>query len=183
MGRFPEAKDQLDQARELEPLSLIVNAVVGRVSYYARQYDAAIDQYRKTLEIDPDFHVARRFLGQAYAQQGKYEEALAQFQRFPSPEGPHPLIGYVYARMGMQPEAEKVLDDLSVVSGQQYVPPFHVALIYASLGKKDAALNWLEKAVDDRSFAVGLLKVEPMVDNLRDDPRFQKIIADMKFPP
>ena len=76
-----------------------------------------------------------------------------------------------------------LLDELKAVSGQQYVPPFHVALIYASLGKKDDAMIWLKRAVEDRSFNIGLLKVEPMVDNLRSDPRFQKIIADLKFPP
>jgi tetratricopeptide (TPR) repeat protein len=183
MGRFPEAKAQLARARELEPLSLIVNSVAGKVFYYARDHDAAVEQYLRTLDIDPDFWVAHLFLGQAYAQQARYEDAIAELQRSPTSLGPHPLTAYVYARMGKSTEAQRMLDQLQADFDLNYVSPYYVAVIYAGLDNRDQAFAWLKRAIDDRSFGVGLLKVEPMLDNLRSDPRFKKIIADMNFPP
>jgi tetratricopeptide (TPR) repeat protein len=186
MGRFDEAQVHSQRARELDPLSLIIRAVTGRHFYYARQYEAAIAQYRKALEIDPNFWVARLFLGHAYAQQGKHEEAIAEFQRVRQLPGANleslASLGQLYAVMGRAAEARQVLDEFNELSKQRYIPRYYFAMIYAALGEKERAFAELDKAYDDRNFFIALLRVEPMFDSLRDEPRFQKIVADMKFP-
>jgi TolB-like protein/Tfp pilus assembly protein PilF len=186
LGRFGEALANSQRAQELDPQWLNARTVTGKHYYYARQYDAAIEQYRKTLDIDPDFWVAHLLLGQAFAQNGQYGEAITQFQRVRQVPGANlealPSLGHVYAMIGKTVEAQHVLDELKSLSQQRYVPPYYFALIHAGLGEKEQAFAWLNKACEDRNQLVVWMKDEPMLDSLQGDPRFQKIIADMKFP-
>jgi tetratricopeptide (TPR) repeat protein len=142
---------------------------------------------RKTIDLDPNYWWAHSWLGRAYEQQSQFREAIAEFQeavRLGSGiTEPRALLGRAYAVSGKRAEAQKVLDELSEVSKHIYVSPYNIALIYAGLGEKDQALAWLERAFAERCTWMPLLRVDPELDNLRSDPRFQGLLRRMNFPP
>jgi TolB-like protein/tetratricopeptide (TPR) repeat protein len=180
MGRLDEAGRQMQYARELDPLSIPCNLGVGWSFYYARQYDQAIEQYRKTLEIAPNLPMVLYELGLAYLNKGLYQEALAEFQKAYELSGGAPaavaLLGHAYALAGRTAEARQELARLHEVSKQKYVPSLYRAFIYAGLNDKDQAFLWLEKAYEDRSNYLIYLGVEPSIDNLRSDPRYHDLL-------
>src|SRR5262249_14676052 len=159
----------------LDPLSLIIQATLGRHGYYfARQHDRAITQLQKTLEMDEHFWVAHHFLGWTYANVGRREEALAEFQvarRLDDNLEIVMALGYTQALAGRRPEARQALDELRQLSEKRYVSPALSALIAIGLGEHDQALSWLEKAYEDRAQMLSELAVEPAFDPLRPDPR------------
>jgi TolB-like protein/Flp pilus assembly protein TadD len=179
MGRFDESLLELKQAQKLDPLSLIINAVVGAHFYYARQYDRAIEQCRETLELDPNFHVAYGIIGEAYTQQGMYKEAIAELQKAISlsfgPEG-LAMLGYAYAVAGQRSQARKVLNRLKDLSDQRYIEPASIAIIYVGLAQREQAFEWLERAYEDRNELLMMLKVDPRLDTLRSDTRFTELL-------
>jgi len=187
MGRHDEAITEIKRAQQLDPLSLIINAVVGRRFRSARRYDEAVEQLRKTLEMDPNFAVAHWLLGDAYEQKGKYESAIAEYQKGRSASGGSvylvAALGHVYAAAGNRREALKILGELKELSKRTYVSPLSIGSIYNALGDKDQALEWLEKAYQDRAAGMTDLKLDPMPDPLRSDPRFQNLLRRMNFPP
>jgi TolB-like protein/class 3 adenylate cyclase len=185
--RFPEAIAEIKRAQELDPLSLIINMNVAWSFYFARQYDEALEQSQKALELDPNFPPARWMLGQAYRQKGIYDKAIAEFQSGLQLSGGDPLrvavLGHAYAVAGKRAEAEKVINDLTEISKQRYFPPYFIALIYVGLNDKDQAFVWLEKAFAEHSSGMTYLKVEPMFDPIRSDPRFQDLLRRVGFTP
>jgi len=186
MGRYQEAVSEIKQAQRLAPLSLNINVQVARILYFAREYDEAIEQCRKTLELEPDYGGARFFLARIYKQKGMYQEALAEFEKTKNLLGDNAevmsLIGYTYAVSGRRVEAQKVLQKLQVQSNQNYVSPYHMAIIYAGLGERDKAFNWLGKAYEDREGRLTILKVVPEFDSLRSDPRFAELMRRIGLP-
>jgi DNA-binding winged helix-turn-helix (wHTH) protein/TolB-like protein/Flp pilus assembly protein TadD len=186
MGRQQEAVSEIKQAQRLAPLSLNINVQVARILYFAREYDEAIEQCRKTLELEPDYGGARFFLGRVYKQKGMYREALAEFEKARDLLRDNAevisLIGYTYAVSGRHAEAQKVLQDLQARSNQNYISPYHVAMVYAGLGERDKAFNWLGKAYADREGRLTILKVVPEFDSLRSDPRFADLIRRIGLP-
>ena len=180
LGRLDEAKEEMKRAQELDPLSLIINTNVGWVQYFARRPDEAIEQNRKTVEMDPNFARVHLRLGMAYVQKGMFQEAIAEYKKNLLLAGDDPyvisLLGYAYAVSGQHEEAKETLNQLQELQKKQYVPPYSIALIYTGLGEKDRAFEWLEKAFEDRSGAMIYLKVEPMLDRLRSDPRLSNLI-------
>lgn len=184
--RFDKAMAELNRARELDPLSLIISTNVGWLFYFARQYDQAIEQYGKTLEMDPNFFPARIKLAYAYAQKGMYEEAISEFQKAGDNSGGSPFLadlGYAYAIAGKSAEAEKVLDELEGEAAKRYISPFDIAIFYTGLGEKDRAFGWLEKAYEDRNGTLAWLKVDPKLDSLRSDPRFTNLLLRVGLVP
>jgi serine/threonine-protein kinase len=191
MGLRNEAIAEGKRAQELDPLSLIINFELGLGFYYARNYVQAIEQFQKTLELDPNFPPAHQFLGAAYEENKMYDEALAAFKkRISLQEGKGGSewsfsmagLAYVYAVSGQKSEAQTVLDELKQLSEQQYVPATSIALIYTGLDEKDQALAWLEKAYEEHSFQVQWLKVEPRWDSLRSNPRFSALMRRIGLP-
>ena len=180
MGRLEEGIAEMNRARELDPLSLVVNTGLGRLLHFAREYDQAIEQYQKTLEMDPTFAQVHFDLGMAYLQKGMFEEATARFQKGVTLSGGLPAmvmaLGYVHALRGKRAEAEQILDQLQEPSKQRQISPLYKAFIYAALGKKDQAFEELQRGYEDRSGLLVYLKVEPMFDSLRADPRFQNLL-------
>ncbi len=185
LTRFDEAIAELKRAIELDPLSLVINTDLGNTYYRARRYDEAIDQMRKTLEMDSGFYYAHWNLGSALAAKGALGPAIEEYQKAralnddPSMLG---LLAHAYAVSGNKSEALKIRDQLEVLSKQRYVSAYSFALVYLGLGDKEEALRWLEKAYQDRAGdALRFIRVEPLLDSLRGDPRFEALVAKI-FP-
>jgi len=181
MGRPDEAIREARRAQELDPLSLFNNP--GFVLFLARQYDQAIAAARETLELDPDFAVAHMVIGLSYVQKRMYEEGISELRRAEDNPDSRALLGYAYAVAGRRGEARKILDELNQLSRQKYVASVPVAIIHIGLGEKEQALDWLEKGYDERLWEMGMLKVNPVFDPLRSEPRFQDLIRRVELTP
>ena len=180
LGQTQESLAQMNRARDLDPLSISMNFSLGWRLYMAGQYDQAIEQLRNTLDMDPNFILPRIVLGQAYEQKGAYPQAIAELQKAVSiaPDSPPILgaLGHAYGLAGMKPEAEKILSQLTELNRKRYVSPFYIAIVYAGLHENAKALDWLERAYADRSNAIIFLRVDPELEGLRFDPRFQNLL-------
>ena len=180
MGRVEECLAEMKRAQELDPLSVIINATAAWLYYHAHQYDRAIEQGLKALEMDAAFSTTHFFLGLAYVQTGRYAEAIAALGKAGARSGGLPVtvaaLGHAYAVSGQRDEAIKILDQLIELSKQRYISPYDIARIYAGLGQKEEAFAWLEKAYEERSSSMTYLKVEPQFDDLHSDPRFASLL-------
>jgi tetratricopeptide (TPR) repeat protein len=167
-------------ARELDPLSLIINATQGLMFYLAGREDAAIEQLHQALELDPEFFVAHWELGLAYQQKQMYEEARLEFQkaRAISPRNSAILesLGETYALSGKRNEALQILNQLIQISKQEVVSSYVIAELCVTLGANDQAFEWLEKAYDQRDSNLIFLKVDPALRTIRSDPRFHDLL-------
>ncbi len=167
------------RAIELDPLSLIINADLCWVYFNGRRFDEAEAQARKTLEMDPRFYVAHYYLGEALQFKGKLAGAIAEFQKaYDSNNDPFSLamLGQAYARQGKTDEAQKVLARLREQAKSQYISPYAFAVVLTALGDKARAIDELEHGYDDTGFYISLIKVDPLFDDLRGDPRFDALV-------
>jgi serine/threonine-protein kinase len=180
VGQHDQAIAAIRRAIELDPLSLIIHATLGRHGYYfARRYDEAIAQLRKTLEMDEDFWVAHLWLGWAYGQVGRLPEAVAELETARRLDDNLEIVaalGNVHGLAGRRREAQQALDELQDLSRTRYVSPMLGALIAVGMGEHDEAFGWLEKAYEDRAQMMSELKAEAAFDPLRPDPRFADLL-------
>ncbi|NIM59022.1 MAG: protein kinase, partial [Candidatus Aminicenantes bacterium] len=180
-GRFEEAIDEMKQALELEPLSIIINSCMGQTLYFARKYDEAIEQLQKAIEMDPNYHDPQSWRGMAYIEKGMPEKAIEKLQKDAPSIGITTrwiaAIGYAYAELGRRDEALRIIDQLKNLSAKRSVDPYFISWIYASLGQKDPAFDWLNKAIDARSGFIVYLNVDPVFDSIRSDPRFKDLLS------
>lgn len=185
MGRIGDSFDQINKARALDPLSISINFSLGWRLYMARQYDRAIDQLRNALEMDPSYELPHLVVGQAYEQKGEFALAIPELRKAVELSHGAPLmasaLAHAYARSGNKAEAEKILGDMVRQSKDRYVSPYYFAIVYVGLGENDKAMNWLDKAIADRSNGLVFLKVEPELDNLRSNPRFVALQQKLKL--
>jgi tetratricopeptide (TPR) repeat protein len=182
MGRQDDAVAEIQLARELDPLSLTINANVAWILAIGQQYEQAIEQGRKTLEMDPNFALGRYRLGQTYVLSGKYSEAVAELKKAHALSGsPRAMaeLGLAYALAGNRSEALKLLGQLTEESKQRHISPFNLAVIYGGLGDNGRALECLEKAYEERSPSLNLLKLSPAFTSLRGDPRFVAMVRSL----
>ena len=186
MGHFDEAVDEARRAQALDPLSSSADAHVGLALYRSRRYDDAVSELRKAVEFNPQALDAHIFLGFVYVQQGKKEEAIRELQivvelseRNPSMVG---LLGYGYASAGKRDDAKAILKELESQSGKP-VSQIEIAMIYIALGDHDRAFERLETAYRERAWQLGFLKVEPIFDPLREDPRFDDLMRRVNLSP
>ena len=160
MGRFDEAWTEIQRARELDPLAVIISTDIGFNYFYRHDYDGAISQLRQTLAVSPEFPLAHLWLGRAYQQKKLYAEAIDEFNKTDAalPEWPVTIagIGNAYGEWGKRMEAKEVLTHLSELSNHKYVTPYGVALVYAGLDDKDQAFAWLYKAFPGTQPLAGL---------------------------
>jgi tetratricopeptide (TPR) repeat protein len=170
----------MKKALELEPASLIMNTFMGATLYYAGRYDEAIDQCRRTIEMDPNFAVAHWHLGLAYEQKQAFDAAIEEFQKAVSLSGGSPLmkaaLDHAYAKAQKKDEANKILGELNELSKQEYVSSYEVATIYVALGDNEQAFQLLEKAYAEHSFHLVRLNVSPHFKPISTDPRFQDLV-------
>jgi tetratricopeptide (TPR) repeat protein len=180
MGRFDESIAEDKRALELDPLSPAVNADLGWDLYFARRYDEAIEQLLKAVDLEPNYWVSHVLLGRSYEQKGKLHEAVAEFEKATQIENSIPevlaALGHGYAVSARRTEALKIIRELQERSKREFIPSYSIATIYIGLGMKDEALQYLEKAYEEGSYYLIHLKVEPLLDSLRSDPRFADLV-------
>ena len=179
IGQLDRAIVEAKRAIELDPLSLICNSDLGWIYFYARRYDEAEAQARKTLEMDSRFLVAHYYLGEVFQFKGKLSDAIAEYQKaFDLNNDPFSLamLGQAYARKGQMDEARKVLARLSEQAKSRYVSPYALAVVLTALGDKAHAIDELEHSYDEGGFYISLIKVDPLFDELRGQPRFDALV-------
>lgn len=185
-GRTDEAHAHMKLAGELDPLSPLYQIDVGAPFYCARQYSTCLAMARRILEAYPDWHLAHFDLGLVYLGTGQLSEALAEFQRSIPPDGDpeaDAMIGYVEALRGNRATARRILGQLQRQVRTSYVSPASIALIHAALDEKEKAFELLERAYQDRSMSLLLLKVDGRFDSLRPDPRFDDLVRRVGLAP
>lgn len=186
LRRFPEALEQINHASEIDPLSLVASAGVGRVLDFARRHDEAIEHYQKTIDIDSGFADAYFDLAMAHVHRGRYEDALAAGQRavalVPDSLVYAECVAYTRALMGCRAEAENLFEIMDKRSQMSYVSPALRAHLLLGLGRIDEAFAQLSAACDERAGEVMYLNADPDCDNIRSDPRFDTLLRRIGFP-
>jgi serine/threonine-protein kinase len=181
LGRFDQAIAEQKRALELDPVSPIISADLGATYNQARRYDEAIAQLRDTLEMDPGFYFARWQLGLALELKGAISEAIAEYRKaFELSDDPMVLaaLAHAEASIGKQSEARQILAQLTEQAKTRYVQAYAFAVIHLALGEKDQAVDWLEKAARDHDgFYSLLMNVDPYLDPLRGNPRFEALVS------
>jgi tetratricopeptide (TPR) repeat protein len=180
LGRFDEGLREIERARELEPLSLIINTDMGKMLYYSRRFDEAKKQLKETLNLDPNFAAAHLWLAWVYTEQKEFEQAIAAFQTYRQLSGDESAtasIGFVYAHMGKRREAEQAREILKPLGT---VAETNVCL---GLGDNDCALAGLEASYKVHDTAMTSLKVAPFYDSVRSDPRFVDLMRRVNLTP
>jgi TolB-like protein/Flp pilus assembly protein TadD len=180
-SRMSEAMSQIDRARELDPLSPIIPTAKGRLLHFQRKYDEAIEHHRQALAIEPDFVEAHFNLGMIYEQKSMFAEAIAEFRRVIRIAGRAPFwlagLGHAYGVAGRKGKAREVLRELQLLrSKRSGVSSFDVAWVKLGLNEIDAAFEWMERALVERCSPLVYQKIEPGLDILRPDPRFQDLL-------
>lgn len=182
-GRLDKARLEIESARELDPLSIIINWNVGWILHFSRKYEDAVAQFRSTLDLDPNYLVTRMFLGQAYLQQNKFEDAHREFQSAVDLSGGAAfalgLLGHCQALAGEKNQALRLLEKLHHLSQERYVSPDFMAWIHLGLGDLDETFRYLREAYEKRSNWLVWLGPDPRYDVLRPDPRFQQLLNDV----
>ena len=181
VGRTEESLQEARRAQELDPLSPFVNNGLARQYYLSRQYDQAIAQCRIGLQIDPAYLPARIQLALAYEQKGQVGEAITELEKARDVASSlpvvHAVLAHAYATAGRKAQAQAELNVLTAaVAHNQYVPPSYLAVIAIAMGDKNGAFSYLEQSYQDRSEQMLYLAVEPLVDPLRGDPRFDSLL-------
>ena len=181
-GRFDEALQESERARQLDPLSLIIAADNGAILYFFRQYDGAIEKWKSVREMEPDFMRAHLIMG-AYVEKGMFADAFAENERLRSKTAASywSWRAYIQGRAGHTEDARRALNELLRLNPHTPVDPIIIAQAYTGLGEKQEALIWLEKAYAQHSDELVTLKVNPAYDSLRGEPRFQELLRRLKL--
>jgi TolB-like protein/DNA-binding winged helix-turn-helix (wHTH) protein/Tfp pilus assembly protein PilF len=179
-GRVDESSAASNRARELDPFSLSISAQRGFLLENARRYGEAIEQLRAVIAMDPNHYQAHWILGHTYAANRQFDESIAAAQkavelseRTPGALG---MLGLAYGLAGRKADATKILNELLELNRTRYVTPAALANVYIGLGDKEQAFVWLEKAYEERSNYIAYLKVFPLLDPIRSDPRFAELV-------
>jgi TolB-like protein/DNA-binding SARP family transcriptional activator/Tfp pilus assembly protein PilF len=183
MGRFDEAVREMRAAQDLDPLSLIANAALGWVLYYAGEHERAVAQLDRTLELNADFELAHLWLGLALEELGRFDAARQSIERAVELSAGSAislaLLARAHALAGDRERALAMLADLERRAGARYVPAFEMAKIHAALGDHQRALRWLQRAREQRSHSIAFLVVDPQLARLRNEPGFVQLVRDV----
>jgi TolB-like protein/tetratricopeptide (TPR) repeat protein len=185
-NRLEQAHEENSRTLALDPVSPLFNTVRAEIHYNARQYDEAIAQGRRTIEQYPTYWLAYIWLGSAYREKKMYKDALEQFSQASKLSGNHPAItalyGHALAVSGDTAGARRALANLQLLRQSRYVSALYFAGIYTGLGEKSTALDWLDKAYQERNDRLVYLNVDPMADPLRSEPRFRDLMGRLHLP-
>ena len=179
VGRFDESIAEGKRAIELDPLSPIVNSDLGVNLFYARRYDEAIAQLRKTVEIDPTFYYAHVVLAEALQLKGNVPAAIAEYERAQQLSDslrPRVLLAVAKAQLGDKEAAARMLAELADLRRHRYVSAYSCVLLNLSLNNREEAIRWLEQDVANHEGQATRIKVSPLLDPLRGDPRFEALV-------
>jgi len=183
MGRPAEAIARMEVAQQLDPLSSIVSTAAGRVRHFARELEGAVEQYRRTLDMDANFPEAHFNLALVHLQRGLFADAQAGLDRAMDLAGRRPimvaLLAHVQARAGDVAPARQALAELAEGSRRGEIPSLHVAYVHIGLGERDRAFERIEDGYRERAGLLVFAKVEPIFDPLRDDARFANLLLRM----
>ena len=186
-GRADESIEETKRAIELDPLSPEANTGLGIYLFYARRYDEAEHQLRTTIDLIPDYWFAHLYLARVAEKKGQLSAAIIQLEKTRLMEGAASevlaALGYAYAISGKRAEAKRIIGELSESSQRSYVWPYNIATIYAGLGDKDRAFEYLEKEYAEGAYYLNFLKTDPELDSLRSDPRFETLLRRVGFAP
>jgi tetratricopeptide (TPR) repeat protein len=184
VGRFDEALAEVRRAQELDPLRVSLKGHEGATLYSARRYNEAIQRFQEVLRLEPEDSTTFVFLGYTYAAKGQFAEAVGAYQKQMSLEEETTstlcYLGYAYAKSGRRGEAQAILDKLEAT--KEYVSPAELAVLYAGLEDKEAALASLERAYAAHDLQMQNLKIEPHYDSLRGEPRFRDLVRRVGLP-
>jgi tetratricopeptide (TPR) repeat protein len=184
MGRTAEGINEANRALEIDPLFTLRGFGIGGMYWIGRQYDQAIQQARRELELDPNDVLAHWILGACYAQKGMYAEAIVVFLKGDvNSFAFRGHLGRAYAAAGRRAEALRTIGWMKEHAPSIEIGAYEIGFIYAELGEKDLAFEWLNKAYESRAVGMEYLKVDPCFDKIRSDPRFQDLLRRMNFPP
>jgi tetratricopeptide (TPR) repeat protein len=185
IGQTNEALVEAKRARDLDPFSPIIVSHPAWVSYLSRNAEDTIKEARQTLKLDQNFFPARRYLALGYDLQGKYDDAIAEFQKANSISRSTMAkaeLGYAYAKAGRRGDALRMIDELRRSTDERHVSPFHFALIHIGLGENDRAIELLNQAIEERSARLVWIQADPRFDGLRKDKRFDDLLTRIGFP-
>jgi serine/threonine protein kinase/tetratricopeptide (TPR) repeat protein len=186
MGRHAEAIARMKNSQELDPLSLIISVAIGWAFYMARRYEEAMEQLRRTVELDPNYPVTYWILGRLLREMGRYEQAIAEGEKGVKLSGGSPLmnasLAQTFALAGKRKKAIQILDNLTTLAKQRYVASYFFAGIHIGLGEDDPAMEYLEKAYEEHSHWLIYLHIDPSMDGLRLNPRFQELLQRIGLP-
>jgi len=186
VGQLDSAVADLERARSLDPLSLILNTRLGTMLFWARRYDAAATQLSRTLALDSSYDLAHAQLARVDIRLGRCDRAQLELRgrtRLLPPSYEGSVFGYAAVACGQHAAAKQMLEQMLARTRRgQYVGPPVIASMYVGLGDKEQAFAWLTRAVEDRTWSMYLLRVEPMLDPLRGDPRFERLIQKVGLP-
>ena len=186
MDRHEEALVMIRKSQDLDPLSLIISVAVGWTLYHARRDDEAIEQLRRTIDLDPNYPVTHWILGALLRKTGRYEPAIAEGEKGVELSGGSPLMRAALAqtlgRAGRTVEARQILDELTELAKQKYVAPYFFAGIHIGLGENDRAMEYLQKCYEEHSHWLIYLHLDPIMDDLRDNPDFQDLLRRVGLP-
>ena len=188
MQRFEEAVTQAKRAQQLDPASPFINTWTGSIYFLAGRVEEGMESMQKALELEPSFSDASLMLGRAYFMQGMHQEAIAELQKALTFNETETLLlgalAHVYARAGQREEALKLVGELKRVEAEErgFVAPFGIIWAYAGLGDKEQAFAWLEKSYQEHRDRIVWLNVDPLLEPLRSDPRFQDLVRRVGLP-
>jgi eukaryotic-like serine/threonine-protein kinase len=186
MGRQVEGIERMKKGQELEPLSPIKNAAVGWALYMDRRNDDAIEELRRTVELDPNFPISYWILGLVLRKMGRFELAIAEGEKGTKLSGGSPLLraalAQTFGTADRKEEAIQILNDLISLARQKYVPSYFFAGIHIGLGEDDRAIECLEKSYEERSHWLVYLHIDPSMDELRSNSRFQNLLRCVGLP-
>jgi TolB-like protein/Flp pilus assembly protein TadD len=183
-GHHDEAIREITTAQELDPISLAISSAVGWVYYLAGDFTEAETRLRKALEFDPDFAVAHEDLAMTLFLQERFAEAIIEAREAIrlSNNKPSALLGYMCAKAGQPEEARSILDGLAARSTEAYVAPTDLALVHAGLDERDRMFEWLEKAYQERDVTLPYMLTDPLLADMRPDPRFVDLVRRVGLP-
>jgi tetratricopeptide (TPR) repeat protein len=180
-GRFDEATVEFDHAQALDPLSLITKTISGYAFYYARRYEEAVERFREVVEMDRNYSMAHFRLGLTYAQQSRFDEAIAELQVSAQLSGDRDVVaalGYVHGLKGDTAKAQAAFAEIKEREKAGFVSAYDKALINLGLGDREQATDWLEEAYKERSYWLIYMQVDPAIDPLRTSPRFADLLKN-----